>query len=60
MIERMIRRIEGLRDELSVAALTTPTDKTEYGYGHAVGVAQGLQLALQVLQGELEHEKRGD
>lgn len=60
MLERIIRRTEDLIKQFSVAALAQPQDKTQFGYGHAVGYIQGLRSALEIMEGELKDEKRAD
>lgn len=41
-IETLIQRLDDLARENALATMRAPSDKSEFGYGHAVGYYQGL------------------
>jgi hypothetical protein len=52
-------RLKKRQMEQAIASLKTPTDRTEFGYGQASGVYQGLVIAEQLFEEALgeEHDR---
>lgn len=48
MVDAILTALKAKQAEWAQAAIAAPTDKTEYGYGHAAGVYSGLVMAEQV------------
>lgn len=57
-VEKALAVIDGLIEEHRATALSKPKEKSEYGFGWAVGVEQGLQMALQGIQAAMTKASR--
>lgn len=51
-------RLEEILREYADAQLTKPSDRTEFGYGLAVGEYRGLKRALKLLTDVTQEEKK--
>lgn len=49
-IERALDELIKAETRLSIEALSTPVDKTEFGFGHACGMFQGIRFARSALE----------
>lgn len=54
--ETVLKALLTLRDEHAEAALGTPQDKTEFGYGMAAGIYRGLSLAVEKVERSIEED----
>ena len=53
-LEVYVKKLKALQAERAAAALRTPSDKTEFGYGQASGRYQGLLEAEELLAKVIE------
>lgn len=53
VVERFIGELDAARARVAEESLTTPDDKTSFGFGRAVGRLEGLRLAEEVLNNVL-------
>jgi hypothetical protein len=49
-VERAIDELIKTETRFCIEALSTPSDKTEFGYGHACGMFQALKMARSILE----------
>jgi hypothetical protein len=49
-IERALDELIKAESRYSVEALSTPVDKSEFGFGQACGLFQGIRLARSILE----------
>lgn len=58
--DRLLDGVQKLRGDKSHVALSAPSGKTEYDYGHACGYYQALCDVLAMSKQQLEEEKNSD
>lgn len=56
-VEQFLKRLIEHRAKYAAEILRAPTDKTEFGFGHASGTYHGLLIAEQLLNQLIEEEK---
>jgi len=52
-------RLKKKQMEYAIASLKTPSDRTEFGYGQASGVYQGLLIAEQLFEEVIGEDRDG-
>lgn len=63
LLEKFIARLQGLKDRVATESLTSVPneEKTEFGFGHAVGRLEGIRLAENLFNELLnETEEKND
>ncbi len=49
-ISEILNRLQARRLELALSSLEQPSNRTEFGYGVACGLCQGLNEARQIIE----------
>lgn len=49
-LDRVLDELKNLEVEIAMTALVRPSDKTEFGYGHACGSVQTVRRCLLLIE----------
>jgi hypothetical protein len=55
-VERALEELIKTETRFCIEALSTPGEKTEFGYGHACGMFQAIRMARSILERVLNED----
>lgn len=59
LADRLLHDLKEKQLSFSIEALRSPGDKSQFEFGHRVGVVRGLEEALIILQNLINEDKNG-